>query len=356
MRNVPVLLGEFTTGHSIYSEDARNMLALQDTSIDLVVTSPPYPMIEMWDDVFSEMNPEIGIHLRKEQADDAYDLMHRELNRVWEEVYRVLKPGGIACINIGDATRTIGGEYRLYPSHSTISSSMRALGFYESPSIIWKKQSNSPNKFLGSGTMPPGAYVTLEHEYILIFRKSPKRQFSSVQEKKIRSESSYFWEERNQWFSDIWENVKGVRQTLYDVETRKRSAAFPFEVPYRLVNMFSVAGDTVLDPFLGTGTTLFAALASMRNSIGYERESELSAKAIEQATESRELFNDFVENRIQKHLDYVKNAVDKGTSFSYFNENHGFHVKTRNERDISIRKVESILKNSSENSIIASYY
>lgn len=348
-------MGEFTTGHSIFSDDARNMRALRNASIDLVVTSPPYPMIEMWDGVFSEMNPDIGTYLRKEKADHAYDLMHLELNRVWGEVYRVLKPGGIACINIGDSTRTIGGEYRLYPSHSTISMSMRELGFYESPSVIWKKQSNSPNKFLGSGTMPPGAYVTLEHEYILIFRKPPRRLFSNAKDKKIRSESSYFWEERNQWFTDIWENIKGVRQALSDVETRKRSAAFPFEVPYRLINMFSVEGDTVLDPFLGTGTTMFAAMASMRNSVGYERESELSKRAMEGAIENRDVFNGYLEKRLQNHRDYVKYAESKGISFSYFNENHGFLVKTRNERDTYIRKVESILRDSSGNALSASY-
>ena len=148
------------TRHRIYSTDARDMKEIADSSVDLVVTSPPYPMIEMWDSIFSDLNPSITSCLAEEKPDRAYDLMHQELDKAWVETWRVLKNGGIACINIGDATRTIGGEYRLYPSHSSISMSMRKIGFYESPSIIWKKQTNSPNKFLGSGTMPcpaPGA-------------------------------------------------------------------------------------------------------------------------------------------------------------------------------------------------------
>lgn len=323
--------------------------------IDLVVTSPPYPMIEIWDRVFSELNPEIGKYLEKGMPDPAYDLMHQELGKVWSEVYRVMKPGGIACINIGDATRSIGGEFRLFPSHSSISMSMRNLGFYESPSIIWKKQTNSPNKFLGSGTMPPGAYVTLEHEYILIFRKPPRRQFPGDEEKKTRSESSYFWEERNAWFTDIWNDIKGTRQGMTDVDARKRSAAFPFEVPFRLINMFSVIGDTVLDPFLGTGTTTFAAIASMRNSIGYEREKDLSTKTVEWALSAGEFFNSQIQKRIRQHSDYVKKVDDGGSHFLYFNENHGFKVKTRNERNLILRGIREVSLMDSGEGLLAFY-
>lgn len=331
------------------------MEELPDGSVDLVVTSPPYPMIGMWDDVFSSMNPEIGENLKENRADLAYDLMHRELGKVWSEVYRVMKPGGIACINIGDATRTIGSEFRLFPSHSTISIAMRKLGFHESPSIIWKKQTNSPNKFLGSGTMPPGAYVTLEHEHILIFRKPPRRQFTGDQERKSRLESSYFWEERNAWFTDVWESIKGIRQGMSEVGARKRSAAFPFEVPYRLINMFSVVGDTVLDPFLGTGTTTFAAIAAMRNSIGYEREKELSGKTVESTSSISEFLNEQIEKRVHLHSEYVKKMEGEGSLFSYFNENHGFRVKTRNERDTILKKVHEIILAATGNELLATY-
>ena len=102
---------------------------------------------------------------------------------------------------------------------------------------------------------PGGAYVTLEHEYILILRKNGKRKFTTQPEKQNRRESAYFWEERNIWFSDIWD-LKGIRQDIQQKDIRTRSAAFPFELAYRLINMYSVFGDTILDPFLGTGTTI----------------------------------------------------------------------------------------------------
>lgn len=352
---VHVLLAPLNTTHRIYSSDSRDMAGIPDATVDLVVTSPPYPMIEMWDGVFTELNPEIGRQIDTGHPDSAYSLMHGELEKVWAQAHRVLKPGGIACINIGDATRTIGGEFRLYPSHSTVSVAMAGLDFHELPSIIWKKQANSPNKFLGSGTMPPGAYVTLEHEYILIFRKPPRRRFTDIGDKEARSGSSYFWEERNAWFTDIWDDIKGMRQDMPANEARKRSAAFPFEVPYRLINMFSVIGDTVLDPFMGTGTTMFAAMASMRNSIGVERESELSGMAVEKGLSMADSLNRQIRRRLAGHLDYVNRAESEGHVFSYFNANHGFRVKTRNEKDILIRELARIIRMDSDESLNASY-
>src|SRR5690606_1592163 len=137
------------------------------------------------------------------------------------------------------------------------------LGFANMPNILWRKQTNAPNKFMGSGMLPAGAYVTLEHEWILVFRKAGKRTFRSEAEKKLRRESAFFWEERNTWFSDLWD-LKGVKQKITNSGSRDRSAAYPFELPYRLINMYSVKGDIVLDPFLGTGTTALAAMATER--------------------------------------------------------------------------------------------
>ena len=108
------------TSHKIYFQNSQNMQNVEDESVDLVVTSPPYSMVKIWDSVFSEMNPEIGEALRKENGDLAFELMHKELDKVWGEVYRILKTNGIACINIGDATRSIGSNFKLYASHSRI--------------------------------------------------------------------------------------------------------------------------------------------------------------------------------------------------------------------------------------------
>ncbi len=236
------------TDHRIIFGDSKQMSEIKTESIDLVVTSPPYPMIEMWDDTFINQNGEIEKTIKENSGGQAFEYMHKELDKVWHEVYRVIKPGGIACINIGDATRTINGDFKLYSNHSRIITYCTSLGFSVLPNILWRKQTNAPNKFMGSGMLPPGAYVTLEHEYIIILRKGTKRAFKT-NEKNNRNESAFFWEERNKWFSDIWEDLKGINQKLIRTTSRDRSAAFPFELAFRLVNMFSVKGDNVLDPF-----------------------------------------------------------------------------------------------------------
>ena len=244
------------------------MAAIASNSVDLVVTSPPYPMIEMWDNSFAMQNPTIDAAIAKGQGQLAYEMMHALLDQVWHEVARVLKPGAIACINIGDATRKLGTTFSLYPNHSRIIQSFLSLGMHNLPNIIWRKPTNAPNKFMGSGMLPTGAYVTLEHEWILLFRKQGKRPFDEEQERLARHENAYFWEERNHWFSDVWQ-LKGTIQKLSDPEVRQRSAAFPYEIPFRLILMYSLRGDVVLDPFAGTATTALAALATGRNSIGY---------------------------------------------------------------------------------------
>ena len=149
--------------HDIIIGNAKRMDSIGSNSVQLVVTSPPYPMIEMWDEIMGSQNPEITKALKKEDGSLAFELMHQELDKVWEEVYRVLTPGGFACINIGDATRTINDEFALYPNHSRILSAFLKLGATNLPNIIWRKQTNAPNKFMGSGMLPSGAYVTLEH-------------------------------------------------------------------------------------------------------------------------------------------------------------------------------------------------
>ena len=159
------------TTHKVYIKNSSDMCELESNSIDLMITSPPYPMIEMWDSLFSSLNDEIKQVLKEEDGKRAFNLMHEELDKVWSEVTRVLKSGGIACVNIGDATRKIGKNFQLFPNHVKITNSFQNNDFIELPCILWRKPTNSPNKFLGSGMLPPNAYVTLEHEYILIFRK-----------------------------------------------------------------------------------------------------------------------------------------------------------------------------------------
>ncbi|MGD8653418.1 MAG: DNA methyltransferase, partial [Desulfobacterales bacterium] len=155
------------TQHRIHFQDARQMKSLSTGTVDLVVTSPPYPMIAMWDKLFIGQNPDIEPVLQNGDGPKAFELMHRQLDAVWQELWRILKPGGIVCLNVGDAARTINDRFRLYPNHARMLNQFLTLGFQALPAILWRKQTNAPNKFMGSGMLPPGAYVTLEHEYIL---------------------------------------------------------------------------------------------------------------------------------------------------------------------------------------------
>ncbi|MFH1840279.1 MAG: site-specific DNA-methyltransferase [Nanoarchaeota archaeon] len=330
------------TNHKIIFNNATNMDKIESESVDLMITSPPYPMIQMWDEMFSEQSGDIKKALKEEHGDLAFELMHKELDKVWKEVFRVLKKGGIACVNVGDATRKINSSFKLYPNHARIISYCSQLGFHVLPEILWRKQTNAPNKFMGSGMLPPGAYVTLEHEYILILRKGGKREFKTNEEKANRQNSSYFWEERNIWFSDIWIDIKGNKQKLSDEKIRNRSAAYPFELAYRLINMFSVHGDIVLDPFLGTGTTTIAAMASGRNSIGVEIDQNFLDTINEKVSGIVDFSNMWNENRLKRHLEFVKKREEEKGKLGYVNEHHKFHVMTRQERMIKIPKLKII--------------
>lgn len=332
------------TVHKTFLKDSRQMTNLPDESIDFVVTSPPYPMIEMWDQVFSTQNAKIGEYLETNNGPVAYELMHRELDKVWDELYRVLKNGAIACINIGDATRTINGRFVLYTNHARIHTYMQKIGFCALPSILWRKQTNAPTKFMGSGMMPPGAYVTLEHEYVLVLRKGNKKEFKTIEQKKLRRESAFFWEERNVWFSDVWMDLKGVSQNLFDSKTRGRSGAFPFELPYRLITMFSVKGDTILDPFLGVGTTMYAAMAAGRNSMGYEIDPVLHEFIDSKCNDILSFANQRISARLQKHIDFVEQRGLKKGNLKYINKHYQFPVVTSQETELIINELKSVKK------------
>ncbi len=224
------------------------------------MTSPPYPMIPQWDELF------------RRQGAVRYEEMHAILARSWEECHRVLVDGGILAVNVGDAMRTTEGEFRLWPNHADVTFACRRIGFRPLPYILWKKPTNRPNAFLGSGFLPPNAYVTLDCEFILLFRKGSIRQFPRSDPG--RYQSRFTKAERDHWFSQVWEDVRGVRQRSAD----GRSGAFPPEIPERLIRMFSVTGDTVLDPFAGTGTTLWAAARLGRRAIGVEIDGERAAE------------------------------------------------------------------------------
>ncbi len=329
------------TYHKIFIGPAQCLSLTKDNTVDLIVTSPPYPMIEMWDEIMIKQNHKIADYIQTEPL-VAFELMHKELDKVWEQCLRVLKPGGFLCINVGDATRTINGNFALYNNHSRISKSCIDLGFVGLPNIIWRKQTNAPNKFMGSGVLPCGAYVTLEHEWILIFRNGDKRVYKTADERLLRMKSSYFWEERNVWFSDIW-NIKGTKQNLQKTNTRERSAAFPLEIPYRLINMFSQKGDTILDPFLGTGTTMQAAILTGRNSVGYDIDSNFES-IIRNGIEELNLdnCNASIKNRFDAHKEFVVNREKAGKEIKHYNSKLNCKVMTKQESEIELNYLTSI--------------
>ncbi|MBI2110344.1 site-specific DNA-methyltransferase [Candidatus Woesearchaeota archaeon] len=327
------------TTHKILYQDARDMNSITSESVDLMVTSPPYPMIEMWDEIFSKQNPEIKKALKEKNEDRAFELMHKELDKVWSEVYRVLKVGGIACINIGDATRSLNGRFQIYPNHARIMNNCLSLGFHALPSVLWVKETNSPNKYMGSGMLPVGAYVTLEHEHILILRKQDKRDFKTKEGKTKRLESAFFWEERNIWFSDKWRDIKGALQKLNNNKLRERSGAYPIELVYRLINMFSIYGDTILDPFLGTGTTTLGAMASGRNSIGIEIDNNFDEFIKKRVNEVMPLIEERNLERLRSHLRFV---LQHEKDFKYNSSFYGFEVKTRQEKNIKFYYAKEI--------------
>ena len=324
------------TTHRTIAGDARTLDAVDDASVDLVVTSPPYPMIELWDDLFTRLDPAVGAHLDAGRGEQAHAAMHAALEPVWDELARVVDDGGIVCINVGDATRSLGGSFRLYHNDTAVVDAMEARGFVSLPTIRWRKPTNTTTKFLGSGMVPPNAYPTLEHEHILVFRNGQQRRAFEPHAQR-RYEAAYFWEERNQWFSDLWEKVTGEGQAVIDEADRDQSAAYPFAIPYRLINMYSVYGDTVLDPFWGTGTTTLAAAVGARNSIGYELNDALIEAFDQRITQAPAVARQVIEDRVAAHRAFVADA-----ECDYEATHYEFPVRTKQERDIRFYTVDAV--------------
>ena len=226
---------------------------VKDNEVHLVITSPPYWQLK-------DYGPKNQIGYN-----DTYEDYINNLDKVWAECYRVLHPGCRLCINIGDrfARAVIYGRYKVIPIRTEITKYCESIGFDYMGGIIWQKvttcKTTGGATVMGSFPYPRGGIIKIDYEFILIFKKLGKDIKPS---KEIKEKSKLTNEEWNEYFNGHW-NFPGEKQNGH-------IAMFPLELPRRLIRMFSFYGDTVLDPFLGSGTTSRAALELGRNSIGYE--------------------------------------------------------------------------------------
>lgn len=258
------------TNHRLHQGDARDLSFIADQSVHLVLTSPPYWSLKRY-----EENPDQLGHV------EDYEKFLSCLERVWRECLRVLVPGGRVVCVVGDVclSRKKYGRHLVMPLHADIQVMCRKMGFDNLNPIFWHKISNANyevnngSSFLGK-PFEPNAIIKNDIEYILMQRK-PGGYRQPTEEQ--RKDSKLTKEEYAEWFQQIWR--------LTGASTRNHPAPFPLELAYRLVRMFSFVGDTVLDPFLGTGTTTAAAMKANRNSIGVEIETryiEMARRRMEQ--------------------------------------------------------------------------
>jgi site-specific DNA-methyltransferase (adenine-specific) len=259
MRDVKAAKARTKRNLTIQHGDARTLDWIADESVHLVVTSPPYWTLKR----YRENDSQLG-HV------EDYEGFHDELDKVWAHCYRALVPGGRLVCVVGDVclSRKKHGRHVVMPLHADIVVRARRIGFDNLNPIIWYKIANASyevengSSFLGK-PYEPNAIIKNDIEFILMLRKPGGYRQPTIEQ---RASSKLSKEEYQEWFQQIW--------TVPGESTREHPAPFPEKIAYRLVRMFSFTGDTVLDPFMGTGTTLLAAARSDRNAIGVELESD----------------------------------------------------------------------------------
>lgn len=311
--------------------DSRKMIEVKNESIDFVVTSPPYWHIKDYG-----VENQIGYNQTLHQY-------LKDIFRVWKECFRILKPGTRLCINIGDQflRSIIYGRYKIAPLHAEFIAQCEKIGFDYMGSIIWQKKTTMNTtggaSVMGSYPYPPNGLVEIDYEFILIFKKPGKKLFS--QEAKEMSKLTK--EEWKGYFSGHW-NFAGERQINHE-------AMFPEELPKRLIKMFTFVGDIVLDPFLGSGTTVKASLNLDRNAIGYEINEEFLSVIKEKIEMKNSLLT--LNHKIEiikqekpivvEETDYTPNIQDakpvvSPDKFKFKNERLYKAVKVLNENTIEL--------------------
>lgn len=242
------------THHSIINGDSRAMSELKNESVHLVITSPPYWQLKDYG-----TDNQIGFH-------ENYESYINNLNLVWAECSRVLHKGCRLCINIGDqfARSVYYGRYKVIPIRTEIIKFCETIGFDYMGAVIWQKMAtmntSGGGAVMGSFPYPRNGILKIDYEFILIFKKQGNAPKPTLEQKELSKMNTEEW---NEYFSGHW-NFAGAKQDSGHL------AMFPEELPKRLIKMFSFAGETILDPFLGSGTTALMAKNLNRNSIGYE--------------------------------------------------------------------------------------
>lgn len=266
------------THHLLLHGDARDLSFIKNESVHLIVTSPPYWTLKRYRE-----HPEQMGHI------EDYENFIAELSKVWKECYRILVPGGRLICVVGDVclSRKRYGRHVVVPLHADIAVSCRKIGFDNLNPIIWHKIANATyevsngSKFLGK-PYEPNAIIKNDIEFILMQRKPGGYRQPTERQRELSRISK---EEYNEWFRQFW-NITGA-------STKEHPAPFPLELANRLVRMFSFYGDTVVDPFCGSGTTMLAAIKSHRNSIGVEIDSHYCKMILHRLQkETQDLFNE----------------------------------------------------------------
>lgn len=279
------------TTHKLIQGDSRNLSLIKDRSVHLIITSPPYWQLKDYGN-----DGQIGFH-------DSYESYINNLNAVWTECYRVLHDGCRLCINIGDqfARSVYYGRYKVIPIRTEIIRFCEMLGMYYMGAVIWQKQTTmnttGGGAVMGSFPYPRNGILKIDYEFILIFKKQGKAPVPTVEQKKLSEMTKEEW---NAYFASHW-NFGGAKQDGH-------IAVFPEELPRRLIKMFSFAGETVFDPFMGSGTTALAARNLQRNSIGYEINPD---------------FKQYYEQKVVSSLSF------DGASYSFECDNSEFEIKDK---------------------------
>lgn len=267
MRSIEDAVQQVPTAHTLWHGDARNMDFLQPESVQLVLTSPPYWTLKEYDSVEGQLG----------EVDD-YDSFLDELDRTWRACFDALTPGGRLICVVGDvclSRRRNRGVHEVVPLHASIQERCRRIGYTNLAPIIWHKISNAAFESRGNGggflgkPYEPNAVVKNDIEFILMLRKPGGYRTPGVAERLLSVIPEAL---HRTWFQQIWTGLTGA-------STREHPAPYPVELAERLIRMFSFAGDTVLDPFVGTGTTMVAAARWGRSSVGVEVSQEYAQLA-----------------------------------------------------------------------------